>query len=484
MSNPSPPSKIKLIAATLLSGLLWYFAIDISGRFGFLVWVAPLPILWISLQTSGRISFLCAWMAYLLGRLSWIPFLMVLMPVVPIILVTLLPPFIFAFSILLNRWIVLKSQSVWSVFAFPAIVAAIEFLIFNNPVDGTAGSLAYTQSNYITIIQLASVTGIWGIVFIASLVPAAITLLLYFRNQRKTQWAVAGITTTVLISTCVFGVIRLNQSKDFSEVKVGITCASEDLYQVGSSPARMREQIILQYRQQIESLAKQGAQYVLFPEKIFTLRETNKDSLLSVLKSTALQAQTTIIGGIAVRKKTSRLNLVEFITPDGSVQEYQKRFHVKGFEGDFEQGNTVGFLKQVPFAGGMAICKDMDFPAWLREYQQVDLLFVPAWDFVQDGWLHSRMAIMRGVENGYTIVRAGRQGRLTVSDYRGIVVAETNVENGKAASLLASAPVYHIQTIYSKWGDWFGWLCIFLKVSFIIQAFFNSKRKNASQLKK
>lgn len=132
----------------------------------------------------------------------------------------------------------------------------------------------------------------------------------------------------------------------------------------------------------------------------------------------------------------------------------------------------------------MAICKDMDFPAWLREYQQVDLLFVPAWDFVQDGWLHSRMAIMRGVENGYTIVRAGRQGRLTVSDYRGIVVAETNVENGKAASLLASAPVYHIQTIYSKWGDWFGWLCIFLKVSFIIQAFFNSKRKNASQLKK
>ncbi|NOS91685.1 MAG: hypothetical protein HOP30_07170 [Cyclobacteriaceae bacterium] len=478
MSKQSPPSKIKLTMATLLSGLLWYFAIGISGQFGFLLWVAPLPILWISLQTSGRISFLCAWLAYFLGRLSWIPFLLVLMPVVPIILVTLLPPFIFGLSILLNRWIVLKSQSPWSVLAFPAIVAAIEFLIFNNPVDGTAGSLAYTQSNYVTIIQLASVTGIWGIVFLASLFPAAIALLLYFRNQRKMQITLVCISGLVLISAFVFGIVRSTQPKDVNEVVVGITSASEDLYQVESSRATMRERIVQQYQQQIESLAKQGAQYVLFPEKIFTLHEVSKDSLLTVLKGTALQAQTTIIGGIAVRKKTSRINLVEFISPRGSIQEYQKRFHVKGFEGDFEQGNKVGFLKEVPFAGGMAICKDMDFPAWLREYQQVDLLFVPAWDFVQDGWLHSRMAIMRGVENGYTIVRAGRQGRLTVSDYRGVVIAEANVENGEASSLLAKAPIYHIKTTYSKWGDWFGWLCIFLTVVFTVQAFVITNRKN------
>ncbi|MBI3219531.1 MAG: hypothetical protein HYZ44_08470 [Bacteroidetes bacterium] len=483
MIQQSPPSKITLAVATILSGLLWYFGIDISGQFGFLIWVAPLPILWISLQTSGRISFLCAWLAYLLGRLSWIPFLMVLMPVVPIIIITVLPPFIFGLSILLNRWIVLKSQSPWSVLAFPVIAASFEFLIFNNPVDGTAGSLAYTQSNYVTIIQLASVTGIWGIVFIASLFPSALALLVYFRNQRKAQLKLVSISGFVLISAFVFGIVRSIQPKDTKEVVVGITSASEDLYQVDASPSRMRERIIQQYQQQIELLAKQGAQYVLFPEKIFTMREGSKDSLLTVLKGTAQQTQTTIIGGIAVHKKSSRLNLVEFISPNGSIQEYQKRFHVKGFEGDFEQGNTVGFLKQVPFAGGMAICKDMDFPEWLREYQQVDLLFVPAWDFVQDGWLHSRMAVMRGVENGYTIVRAGRQGRLTVSDYRGVVVAEANVENGKASSLLAKAPVYHIETIYSKWGDWFGWLCILLTVSFIIRAFVISRRKKSGQLR-
>ncbi len=480
MNMQSTPTKLVLTAATLLSGMLWYFAIDISGRFGFLVWIAPLPILWVSLQASGRVSFLCAWLAYFLGRLSWIPFLLILMPLVPIILVTILPPVFFCLSILLNRWIVLKSKSAWAVLAFPAIVASFEFLIFNNPVDGTAGSLAYTQSNYITIIQLASVTGIWGIVFITSLFPASMVLAWHFRTSRGKQISTIAIASTLLLGTIVFGLVRVNLPKPQTEITVGITAVSEDLYgKMGdiSSFESGRNKIIDQYREQISELAKQGARYILFPEKVLHLTKIQNDSLLTVFTNSATELNATIIGGVATKENNTWRNLVQFIPPSAAVQQYQKRFHVKGFEGHFERGTRVGLLTNTPFAGGMAICKDMDFPEWLREYQQVDLLFVPAWDFVQDGWLHSRMAIMRGVENGYTIIRAGRQGRLTVSDYRGIVVAETNVENGKAASLLASAPIYHIETIYSKWGDWFGWLCIFLTASFIIQAFVNSKIK-------
>lgn len=56
---------------------------------------------------------------------------------------------------------------------------------------------------------------------------------------------------------------------------------------------------------------------------------------------------------------------------------------------------------------GMQICKDMDFPRLSRRYgvKGVGLLLVPAWDFTLDGWLHGRMAVMRGVESGFTIVR-------------------------------------------------------------------------------
>jgi hypothetical protein len=49
---------------------------------------------------------------------------------------------------------------------------------------------------------------------------------------------------------------------------------------------------------------------------------------------------------------------------------------------------------------GLAIYKDMDFPRLDRRYAQrdVSMLLVPAWDFAEHGWLHSRMAALRGVE--------------------------------------------------------------------------------------
>ena len=69
---------------------------------------------------------------------------------------------------------------------------------------------------------------------------------------------------------------------------------------------------------------------------------------------------------------------------------------------------------------GVEICKDMDFPAWSRKYGAlgVRLLAVPSLDFGRDGRLHSRMAVTRGVENGYAVVRAAGQG-LTISDAYG-----------------------------------------------------------------
>ena len=75
---------------------------------------------------------------------------------------------------------------------------------------------------------------------------------------------------------------------------------------------------------------------------------------------------------------------------------------------------------------GVAICKDMDFPGMIRGYGErgVQLLLVPAWDFVRDGRLHSRMALVRGVENGFAIARAAAGGRLTASDRYGRVIAE------------------------------------------------------------
>lgn len=137
-----------------------------------------------------------------------------------------------------------------------------------------------------------------------------------------------------------------------------------------------------------------------------------------------------------------------------SPATYNKHHLLIGLE-DFVPGNRYTMLEGTPRTG-LAICKDMDFHdiGWAYAARDAQLLLVPASDFIVDGWLHSRMAIMRGVEDGFVIARAARNGRLTLSDDRGRVVAEASSERHDA-ELIGNLPLRQTHTLYARWGDWF-----------------------------
>ena len=121
---------------------------------------------------------------------------------------------------------------------------------------------------------------------------------------------------------------------------------------------------------------------------------------------------------------------------------------------------------------GVTICKDMDFPGLSREYGHgsVGLLLVPAWDFDADGWLYERMAILRGVEDGFSIARAPRHGILSGSDSRGRVLAERSTAAAPFSTILTQVPVNHNATLYSRAGNWFVWCCVTLLLGLLVFA--------------
>ena len=156
---------------------------------------------------------------------------------------------------------------------------------------------------------------------------------------------------------------------------------------------------------------------------------------------------------------------------------YNKRHLLPPFENHYTPGDTFAMLVGAPRIG-LAICKDMDFHDIGRAYarQNAQLLLVPAWDFGADGWLHSRMAIMRGVENGFAIARAARTGRLTLSDDRGRVLAEASSEDHDAAEVVGDLALRETHTLYARWGDWFAWLSLVLAAICIVLALVPGKR--------
>jgi apolipoprotein N-acyltransferase len=170
-------------------------------------------------------------------------------------------------------------------------------------------------------------------------------------------------------------------------------------------------------------------------------------------------------------------NVAMVFAPTGAlVGTYVKEHLVPGFEIPRLAPGSELLVMDEPLRAGVAICKDMDFPDPSRRYAAaaVDLLLVPAWDFHDDGWLHGRMAIMRGVELGMPMVRSAQGGMLTVSDAFGRVLAQT-VTGDETARQLADVPVGHVATLYGRAGDWCANLAfallggVFVRLIWIVQ---------------
>jgi apolipoprotein N-acyltransferase len=140
---------------------------------------------------------------------------------------------------------------------------------------------------------------------------------------------------------------------------------------------------------------------------------------------------------------------------------YDKHHLLPGVEPE-KAGDKRVLLDQPSGRWGMQICKDMDFPKLSREYAAdgANLLLVPAWDFNLDRWLHSRMAVLRAVENGFALARSARNGLLTLSDNRGRILAETATAPDRFVSVTGKVNVAREETFYTRTGDWFAWLCV------------------------
>jgi apolipoprotein N-acyltransferase len=141
-------------------------------------------------------------------------------------------------------------------------------------------------------------------------------------------------------------------------------------------------------------------------------------------------------------------------------------------ETEFAPGHSSGWLGD---GRAMEICKDMDFPRTINADAKygIRLMGVPAGDFVKDGWLHARMSIMRGVENGFAIVRAANQGLLTASDAEGRVVAQKSAAASGMTVLIASLPLGPGSTLYTRIGDAFAWCLVMLFIG--IGAFISTR---------
>ena len=455
------------VFAVAVSAALFFVGMGLRPQW-WATWLAPIPVLIVAVRQNAREAWVSAFVAFFLGGLTWWHYFSVLeLPAAVRVLAFFGPPLVFAFAVRMARSFMLRGQRLAAMLALPVVWVTFDYLQ-SLGANGTAINLSYSQMDFLPVLQIASVTGIWGIEFTVLFLASAAAVTLASAEEPGTL-RLGAASAAVVFVVLGFGLWRLSQPVSGPTVTIGL--AASDRRPLLAKDEAGSAEIIREYSSAIDQLAAKGAQIVLLPEKIGPVFNQTNGPTLNVFSEAAKRNHVMVVAGVDQPDKPLKHNLAFVFGPDGNQQAvYEKHFMVPGWEDGYERGTKVSVFPAPHANWGVVICKDMDFQKLSRDYAKhgIHLMFAPAWDFEVDDWLHGRMAVLRGIESGFAIARSAKQGLMTISDNRGRILAQEHSSESGPAMLLGSVMVSPEQTLYSRWRDWFAWLNLVGLVGLIV----------------
>jgi apolipoprotein N-acyltransferase len=286
----------------------------------------------------------------------------------------------------------------------------------------------------------------------------------------------------------IFGAVRLALPQPGPAVTVGLIASDANGGAPVNEPGAPAQRLFHHYAEYVRQLIAQGAQVVVMPEDMGVVLDADVAATDAIFQPIADETGTVLVVGMARVGSAGRHNEARIYTPHEDARSYHKEHLLPPFEtSHFTPGaSRVLFAAPGKAAGetwGVAICKDLDFTDPARSYgvAGVGLMLAPAWDFRVDGFWHGHIAVMRSVEDGFSLVRSARDGLLTVVDNRGRIVSEAPSHGAEFATLLARVPAGHSRPVFLLLGDWFGWFAMAL-AAWAVGRLFVSQRDSHTHL--
>jgi len=457
--NETPGLALRWIVALLGGGLIalgsslhpvWWAA-----------WLGPAAVLWAAFASRAWAG---AGLAFVAGLLGGVPLALFLHQVatLPLLIgVSAISAATFAAGVALAAAARRLGSPAVAVFAFPAWCAALDAVRSWTSPHGTSSSIAYSQMDVTPVLQVAALGGTPAVTFVVTLFASGLAFALADARSLPRARAAAVPTLAVVAAALGFGAWRLATAPAVPRVTVAL--AALDLPH--SLPADWRG-VLDTYRPRLDEAASRGARLVVLPEEIARVPDDQWGAARERMSTLSRATGAPLVAGFRVGADGPARNRLLVADPGGRVAQYDKRHLIPGLESSevTASDNPVLVVADGGLRLGGAICKDFDFVDTGRGLAAggAQVVAGPAWDFGVDAWIHGRMAVLRAVEGGFTLVRSARGGNMTVSDRLGRVLAEG--PSGPTAPLLvAQAPVPDAPpTLYARIGDVFGAACLVL----------------------
>lgn len=365
---------------------------------------------------------------------------------------------------------------------FPTTWVALEF-VFQRWITpyGSWGSLAYTQTDHLALLQLASLTGAPGVSFLITWLASVVAWILRPGRVRAERRRAALASALVFAGVFGYGEVRLAVPETRSEATrvAGLVpdgelstrtdralraalrgeevSSSDDL---DSVTAKLNEDLFARSRRE----AKAGARLVAWSEIAGRVLKDEEPEFLRRAASLAVDEGIHLIVGYGVWNRGADPpleNKLAALTPERAVAwEYHKAHPIVGAESPFMTPGS-GIVPSVATGFGRVgavICHDLDFPHLLRQAsgEEIGLIVGPSADWPLIAALHANMSRVRAVEQGVHLFRPTSGGRSVAFDTRGRVLALTDFTTDAVVAHVGATPAF---TLYGALGDWFAWLC-------------------------
>ena len=343
--------------------------------------------------------------------------------------------------------------------------------------------LGYSQHGHPGLIQIAAVTGVYGVSFV--LVAGNFALATAFeqlRAGRRLRAGIAVFSALALVSVvwCA-GVIRMRPSLR----ALGKT-RSIAVVQTGVAPAYQWTRAYAEKQLRAHVAATEGIRtkpsLIVWPENAITQYLESDPLLASQLGDLAERHGADLLFGAPRYENDHTFNSVRLITADGRYGgHYDKQrlvlFAEAGLLADsgpgrpdpsprqFSAGSEPGVLQSV-MPVGVSICHEITYPDLVRRSVREGARVLV--NVSNDGWLdpghgvatwqHLAMATFRAVETRRYVVRAATTGVSAVIDPFGRIVA--TMPPGTTGVLEASVVERGWWTTYVRLGDAFALACL------------------------
>ncbi len=396
---------------------------------------------------------------------------------------------------------------------FPLAFTMIEYLSSFGPF-GTITSIANTQYGNLPLMQVVSVTGIWGITFLLTWFAAVVNWAwergFVWLNVRGGGLLYAAVLAVVLLGggsrLALFPPqATLVRVAGLSPSQAAVAAFNKQLPQatlslLSSGQATQADRALarsafttldndLLARSQQE--ARAGAKIVVWPEASpvsANILQEDEPALIQRAGALAQQAGIYLDMGLAVYlpdvgKGPFVKDEAVLLDPTGNMAwNYEKTHPAPGEQSVIVLGDGKVPIADSPY-GRLAnvICFDADYPATMRQAGQAgaDLMLVPSDDWQAIDPAHAHDATFRAIENGYSLVRQASKGLSVTVDYEGRILAASDYFTTDQQVMVAYVPMHGVRTIYATIGDLFAWLCIAGLVALTGLAVIQSRRRRS-----